>query len=61
MTIYPQARGKDMKITTSKVDHNISPGKGQGDEGEKGDEDDENKPWRLLLRPQKNCMDVIPE
>ena len=53
--------GKDTKITTSQIDDDITPGKGQGDEGEKSDEDDEHKSRRLLLRPEKNCMDVIPE
>ena len=49
------------KYTTSKIDDNIAPCKWQGDEGEEGDEDDKNKSWRLLLRPEKNSMDVIPE
>ena len=50
-----------VRITTGKIDDNVTPSKGQGHEGEEGDEDDKDKSRRLLLRPEKNCMDVIPE
>ena len=48
-------------VTTSKVDDDVPPGQGQGNEGEECDEDHEDKSWWLLLRPQENCVDVVPE
>ena len=48
-------------VTTGKVDDDVPPGQGQGNEGEECDEDHEDKSWWLLLRPQENCVDVVPE
>ena len=50
-----------VRITTGEIDNDIPPSKWQGDESKKSDEDDNNESWRLLLCPEKNSMDVIPE
>ena len=50
-----------MKVTTSKVNHDITPGKRQRHECEESNEDDKDESWRLLFRPQEDGMDVIPE
>ena len=48
-------------VTTGKVDDDVTPGQGQGNKGEEGDEDHEDKSWWLLFRPQENGVDVVPE
>ena len=48
-------------VTTGEVDDDVPPGQGQGNEGEEGDKDHEDESRWLLLRPQENGVDVVPE
>ena len=48
-------------VTTGEVDDDVPPSHGQGHEGEEGDKDHEDESRWLLLRPQENGVDVVPE